>query len=543
MYEHTGAGIKPSTLRKYIFVKKGNYSDRIKLRVEGDGKVKRIDTPDKRIWVTSNPDFFPDKYCFRHACSPYQSGSIASKHIKSVLFSAATATVSEPRSKWCSNSDLTVMGDNGGYQLGSGTMSHVNLNGLISTINNGIDVSCVLDIPPSQVDSQHPKVMQILANQQKFSLDVMKGRVQPSVKMLNVVHGFNFDQFREWAKIVDDPYCAGWAIGVEHENPFRALQTILLLNQEFPQSNRHYHLFGIGNSDLVPALAWLSVRLGVSMGSDSSRHIFTSNSRVMDLYLPDGRIQPFRITDQATLVECHRQSKRPDKRLSPAVSKVIEELTEMNTISCNCEICYSLGYLKVLNYFPDLIGLHNLIHRTRNMSWWSRMARQLDHNTYLKVVHRITQGRWEPFYYTEFAELAICEGLDAACDRYAYLDDESDSKQEHQTLIPPSDYSVGSSWSSMRPYIANTLHWLRRIEVDEPPDPDLITSNAIRVLPNYLTHERMMEIGLSVPLVTYWRARVWAEAQRRNLIHKKGIKQKDMTWADVEQRCSYIYHR
>jgi len=372
-----------------------------------------------------------------------------------------------------------VSHQSGGAQLRFGTSCYVDPKRVAKIYSRVAYMGLALDVPPRPYDMGKPGNLNLLAKAQKKNTEEMKKILPKDFKLLNISHGFNLQEVRDYCKVVDDPYCHGWAIGFDF-NLFTGLQSILVPFLEFPNSNKHYHILGVSGKRIYPIMIWLAKRMKdinphCELTSDSSAHVHTAiRSKIMELFLPTGvlcereleknssdclaHFDNFELTrdllfmenslrrygaDWKTgfntwkdnifsnknamkgLIQKYRLGDTPllDSKTGESRIDVVYEYTKYNKIPCSCEICTLAKYSKLYTLpsgsrVGSLLSAHNLMQSLDYVDWWNRMAKQSSFKQYLRFIERYIYKPSDIVEACEFIEDCLENGVDNISERF-----------------------------------------------------------------------------------------------------------------------------
>lgn len=171
-----------------------------------------------------------------------------------------------PHHKW-HRPGLEILVDSGGAQLRTGS-NWVDPQASLDFMNLTGDIGVVLDMPLRRADSSSMRALERLAKSQRIVSNWMLKAKRSDLKLLNVTHGNNFEQFWRWKEIVEDDRIDGWAIN-------KAWHLGMLIGQGVTS---HIHCLGFGA--LYPSVAWAGRHIDVVTSDSSTWSMTFRNSNV-----------------------------------------------------------------------------------------------------------------------------------------------------------------------------------------------------------------------------------------------------------------------
>lgn len=268
---------------------------------------------------------------------------------------------------------VEVMGDSGGAQLRFNVTNYVDPELVIKWMNAVCDIGLILDMPPAPIDRTDNVIMRALMEGQIKNGKIFQERRRPNLKLLNVVHGFENWQLREWISrvgVLDK--LNGWALADDNQSSILEIyRTAMMVFQEAPNGQDHIHLLAKGGNSSIPIMAWLGKYIP-KLTSDSTSWLMAKRGRAMMLHNKRGGLQSFSL-DQ--------------------LQKKGHRLIQGGSIPCSCKLCSRIHYLDCFN-LPTLCGryeiisYHNLLLIMDYVRQWNEIAHSCRNPT--KYVEMIT---------------------------------------------------------------------------------------------------------------------------------------------------------
>lgn len=257
-----------------------------------------------------------------------------------------------------------VIGDSGGAQLKFGVTPYVDPYEVIEWYNKVPDIGMALDVAPRPCDNtvegwKNP-IMRACAEVQKQNNRIMEAHKGDRVKLLNVIHGFDYEQQTAWADTVMNDAFDGWAVGAESKNMFSNFLMMANAIRELPGT--HYHMFGVASPLRVPVMAWMG-KYVPDFTSDSTKYMLGIHGRSffnMDMY---GKLYD---------VELGNRAKFP---------------RAWGEIPCQCTLCKAVKYWQFYGIddtiFGHLLSHHNAYAFGKYSRFWSDIAERVSLEEYI----------------------------------------------------------------------------------------------------------------------------------------------------------------
>lgn len=295
------------------------------------------------------------------------------------MINHTTMTAKEKRGNWRTEvldplqSNKTIICDSGGFQLSSGKEVWVDPEDLAEFYNANIDEGVTLDIPIRTYNRE--LLVRMLAVQKANSKMLIEG-LEPEVRLANVVHGFDYQDFtfiREhlWENERMDILC------IPSSRVLPDIKSIdrLIYHMTHGMEYKQYHLLGIYN------MTWLSlaIKFIYEWNKLKNKNILLTSDASSSIY-------------SASALRYHKQpmpyrsvSRWPIGKMAPVSGDY--NLTS-KILPCQCGVCNVIKYQDVFNVLGDvhvaaMLTRHNeieTIHWTRLMC---EAAATMDTKTYL----------------------------------------------------------------------------------------------------------------------------------------------------------------
>jgi len=469
MYYFAGAGLVPRQFNAHLYVKFGNFGKVIEVKEYKEQDYVEIFAIDRKITVfkKSSPKELEIDYDYYFSVNPYEFNSIAGKQNKFGLFSAHNAEnlANKDRDSWCTNKDIKIIVDSGGFQLVAGTSRYVDPKKVIKCYNACADFGIALDIPPRYVDWGNRDILDAMILAQLKNNKIFSEHKSPDLKLLNVAHGITLEEIRYWAKKVYNKNFYGWAMPADNRAvKITSIRAVLVGLLEMPKENsQHFHILGVSAKTWMPALAWLGKY--TKLTSDGSNHIHTAiRARLMEVFSPDGKITQYRMGDTPLR-----------KSGTDRIDVDIIDYEHESILPCSCPICHSVKFTKIYKFsnytkMPTLLSIHNLHTNQNYAAYWNRLAKTLSVKEFIAKIEKHIKNQ-EIVQAVEYIEYAMKHGLDKAEKQfYQVLNFNPPSKITEEALFPEAlDEQGEESGLSM-------VKWC---------------------LPNYLTFEEMSKLDIT----------------------------------------------
>lgn len=343
-------------------------------------RISLVKLPDRVLQMTYHADHrrplgetFDE--CFR--ANIYEPGSFAETFLTHILLSYPVAGLQWGiyNSNFADGTSYIMMGDSGGNQLKVGTVDYIDPALAIDWYNRmNFFEGTALDLPPKPADQNYDNVLNACASVQARNNKVFAANAKDGLHLMNVVHGFNIEQVREWADIVDnDRFDGGWGIGSDHHGSdlsnFRSMMTMVQ-----DRSPERVHRFAVGGSGVkVPAMAWAGRYIPL-LTSDSTNFMDSMKWRCYFYVDAGGRIQ-------RPMVGGSERDK--EKRTGKKHYKREKEVIPMSPLPCSCPVCSRVGYPDVFSLpskygSATLLSYHNIFTLSKLVDMWSRAAQSAE---------------------------------------------------------------------------------------------------------------------------------------------------------------------
>jgi hypothetical protein len=252
--------------------------------------------------------------------------------------------------------------------------------------------------------------------------DFHKGK---NLDLINIVHGRNIKDYREYHKIVYNENLKRICIADSYRGDIiSGVADTSCFISEHNETYKHFHLLGVYNLKVLTALFRLN-KLGIAnlVTSDSSTHI---QSAMGKLY--------------------HHQSNAhsPEERMIYGVSyrAKVKEVTPHRHLPCSCPVCSRLKYVDILSVLtgalpPFLLMNHNMFEIDRYVKMMNDLSDQMDDKQWRDLVKDQLRGDNQSratLKALDFLEALAQDGVDKARKKFsAYL-------SENQLLSSPPVY-------------------------------------------------------------------------------------------------------
>lgn len=295
----------------------------------------------------------------------------------------------EPR--WC-------VADSGGFQLLTGAELFIDPRDLAVFANKYCTRTMTLDIPPPRGCTTENLLR--AAQIQRKNSEIILGILDPEVKLYNIAHGFSVESRRQYIDAVRDIPTDYWAMGTLYYGNTHDVIQNLMCALTYVEA-KSYHVFGVGNTLLLPILAWIGKYFNVT--ADSSSH------------LQSGR---------ASTVFSMSGDKFKKVNMGRARDEVFRSESMFSLLPCSCPICSALGTSEIYtnsnisNASHALAILHNINMLTRYSNIWDELAQTLTLEQYVAKLNKIIKPK-EKYFWKEaiyFIENIMQMGLDKASD-------------------------------------------------------------------------------------------------------------------------------
>jgi len=195
------------------------------------------------------------------------------------------------------SNDVLTLGDSGGYQIASGAIKWElsTRETIFNWLENNSDIAVNLDIPPRMTyDGRYQECLDISRGNFKYFADHQSGRT----KFLNVIHGVDFESYKNWYSHVNDFSFNGWCIGGASGSLYRFMSAlvVLLSGKEHLKTNNEY-LHILGASKIIDFMMLL--KLQKSLEDIGSKIIVSTDSSSPCLMTAFGRfVSDFNVKKQ-----------------------------------------------------------------------------------------------------------------------------------------------------------------------------------------------------------------------------------------------------
>ena len=319
---------------------------------------------------------------------------------------------------------INVLSDSGGLQVARDMIAPISPVELIEFYNENVDAGMVLDLPLSISTMD---MIKKAAHLQKKSTDIMLERAK-GVELLNIFHGHNIEQRREYRKIVEDERIPRCAVGGLYRHGLLAGVNIMHDLVNTGMKYKQYHMLGIFGSLHIPVMIKMAnVGWKPHITSDSTSHIQSASNKAyhfqFDLYHTSKRIP---IGSRGSI---------------PNTSKILP---------CQCEVCRVLKYTDVLafgaNRFTlELLSIHNAIEMSRYTRQLQEAAEALTSKEFNELIYM--QLKRHPQLQQvkqamDFIDLAEVKGIEAARKKYH---NQMDTVKEKAITITGTLFGFGNS--------------------------------------------------------------------------------------------------
>lgn len=230
--------------------------------------------------------------------------------------------------------------DSGGFQLQSGVIDYINPKSLIQFYNDNTDLGVVLDIP--HVRWQWDGLLELAANAQKASTDVMMKYKKESLSLINVVHGINMDMYHRYHDIIFnkdiDRLCVG---GIYHTSLFKSINNTLQLIDSYGDHYKHFHFLGIARLQQMYSFMRIASKEGAPfITSDSSTWLQKSLHMEYFNWVTTHGVPNFRYIG--------RDANKPNAH---------------KILNCSCPVCSAVKYQDIFSTYQQrvrpFLGMHN----------------------------------------------------------------------------------------------------------------------------------------------------------------------------------------
>jgi len=506
--------------------------------------------PHRTILTVWEPRDYPDPSEWEtvHDFSPFEEGTVGRRMLSSVLISAEAAhdktairdmersrpgAVMHDMSTW-NHSELEIMGDSGGAQLYAGKINYIDPKKVINFYNKGVNIGTACDIPPRIVDQEHRSVVRACAYAQRANNRVFHRERADGLRLLNVAHGFDLRQVRNFIDIVSgrngEYVWDGWAVGsgawlemallrncitVLKEAPWSTTRTVVKRSKKSGKRRKvevpykHLHLFAVAGPSRMPFYAWLGKYID-RFTVDSTHWLQGVRYNRYLMLEPGGDLKLYPMGRERTKQQYIEAGTMP----VPGVP-----------LPCSCPVCSLLPTWDVFALpakfrMYSLLAWHNIYTLQRLTAMWSNMAMTMDEDEYRDwAVYIAGEGA---HFQIDFIEHCIHEGLDAAneSERMTFAFEKAGHGAAH-VLFPGAEH-------------------------EDPNDPvsllgssnmlagSTLPSQVETTLPNYLPPKVLRKLGLDVHPITKDRKRAITKKLPRKRYKYKQHSKEDLVNA-IEQ--------
>jgi hypothetical protein len=347
-----------------LYARFGHFNTPIRIKSLGYN-MQLLEAPDRQVLIA--PSWYehryePDEALWDFTLSLCVTGDFVASQCDMAMISAFhVKKLGRSKRKggdrtWI-DSRVKLLADSGGAQLKMGTTHYIDPKGVIQFMNDYTDIGVSLDVPPRPVDQTAQDVLDALTQAQIKNNDVMAGEARDDLVLLNAIHGFTYEQTKRWAHKVNHPRFTGWAIGPDNVTSFVLnIRTMFMLKEEFGVAP-HYHYFGVSGPVSMSLLAWAS-RYYSNVTSDSTTHLGGGRSRTCMLRNHTGKAFNIRTKD----------------------------LLNGTRLSCDCPVCWMVGYGLAFKTAPWLQNYHSLATIVSYTNFLNGVARSMTAEAYKKLV-------------------------------------------------------------------------------------------------------------------------------------------------------------
>jgi hypothetical protein len=261
---------------------------------------------------------------------------------------------------------VTHMCDSGGLQLAVGVKSYINPIKLMEYYDNNVDAGMALDFPLHLVEDESilKRTAIVQAKHNKIMLEHSRG-----TELINIFHGTNNVQRREYRSIVENPKIKRCAIGgIYKYSILTAIDLIVDIIYTQPYY-KQYHILGVFDASFLPVLVKLA-NTGIKphITSDSTSHIQSAVNRIY-----------------------HFQFDLEHHMKRHAIGSNNFSTNSFRHLPCQCPVCVSIKYMDIFASGPTynispFLAVHNAYEMVRTCNALQEACASLTPKEYTSLV-------------------------------------------------------------------------------------------------------------------------------------------------------------
>lgn len=426
-----------------IYIRYGKYPNKIVVKEEGYGYIW-IQCPDRELVLVSSTNyawkFRPmmgtfDEYVHLGPFDDHVNSDMNLPYMMVNYYAESAKQFSNARQggKFVDPNTLT-MSDSGGYQILQGRCEYLDPKLIIDWYNNNVDLGFVLDTPANR---QASELLIRSAKVQARNTDIMMQGKAENVELINILHGANEYDMREYRNIVERPDVDRLAFGSLYHY-YTLMKSIDLMYQvcHTGQEYKHVHVLGVANSLHVALLIRMATKgLVPHLTSDSSTPMQKARLREWHTYVATQEKVKY------TLVG-YKDGYRP----SPNA-----------LLPCSCQVCSAVKYADVLwclngNIATKVFEFHNIHSMGRHFDILTEYSKEMTTREFKQVlksqVGSNRQGFDEALHTLDYMDDLVGHGHSIAKNRFrAFLGADIDMEVSElgNNLFDASEYEAVSS--------------------------------------------------------------------------------------------------
>jgi len=303
----------------------------------------------------------------------------------------------QPRSTW--------LADSGGYQLGIGTMSFIDVLQLTDWYSANTDLGMVVDIPVSAKNHGNDLFDRAAELQARNTGIIMDNKAE-HLELINIVHGSTTAERSHYHNIVKRPDITRLAIAGDYNGTIMDVIHNLVKTMEDDNGfYKHYHLLGIFNPRVTSLLAKVAAHGNQLITSDSSTAIQAAAVREYMTVTQDKGLHRIGIGRNC---------------VTPNIN---------NVLPCSCQLCTTVKYADVLGTVDSgsvgaLLTTHNMFAMDSYMRMLDTYAHTMttkEYKDYLaRTIAKRGSGGKEMLACVDFIDKSFKQGVSSAKDEFKF---------------------------------------------------------------------------------------------------------------------------